>query len=289
MLKILLKLLRVKQWYKNLLVFLPLFFAGNLLEVNLIPYIIGFFSLSLMSSSYYILNDLKDLKQDKLHPEKKFRPIPNGDVSKLAAKVLFAVLFALSIILAIPLGLPFLDFVLALFVVSILYIHFLKYVAFLDIITISINFLIRLIAGAYITATSFQPKIELSAWLVLCVFFLALFLTSSKRYADMSLLKSKAKSTRKSLKDYDQQTTFFVSIISITMLLTVYSLYIVFVQSTLFLATLPIAFFAVIRYVSLLHQGSIITRHPELFYKDIQLLTSILIYAALTFALIYFV
>ena len=288
MLKSIMKLLRVKQWYKNLLVFLPLFFAGNLLEVNLIPYIIGFFSLSFMSSSYYILNDLKDLGQDKLHPEKRLRPLAKGDISKTTAKILFALLFSFSIILAIPLGLPFLDLVLLLFLVTMLYIHVLKKIAFIDIITISINFLIRLIAGAYIMATSFQPVIELSPWLILCVFFLALFLTSSKRYADIVFLKKKATKTRESLKDYDEKTTFFITIVSITMLLTVYSLYIVFVQSTLFLLTLPIAFYAVIRYVNLLHHGSIITRHPELFYKDKYLLASIILYGLVTFSLIYF-
>ncbi|MFT4261708.1 MAG: UbiA family prenyltransferase [Candidatus Woesearchaeota archaeon] len=286
MIKQLLKLIRVKQWYKNLLVFLPLFFSGIVFDVNLIPFLLAFFSLSFISSSYYILNDLKDLKQDRIHPEKKKRPLAAGFFSKTFAVSLFFILFFVGFFLAFNLG-SFFFFAAGLFVFTLLYIFYLKKIAFLDIISISINFLIRTIAGAFVGAKTLSPLIELSPWLIFCVFFLALFLTSSKREADILFLKDKAVKHKKSFKNYSLEITSFICVLSVTMLLTVYSLYIVFVQDLIFIITLPIALFAIIKYYSLLKEGSIITRHPELMYKDKALFISVVLWFFVVLVLLY--
>jgi 4-hydroxybenzoate polyprenyltransferase len=287
MLKQIIKLIRVKQWYKNLLVFVPLFFAGNLFTTNIAPYILGFIALSFISSSYYIINDLKDIKEDRAHREKKKRPLASKKITKSAAYIIMIILLSIAAIISINIGYGFAILVGTLFVATNTYIFYLKKIAFLDIIMISINFLIRTIAGAYILSNTITPTIEISPWLILCVFFLAIFLTASKREADMKFLKENAKKHKETLEKYDIETTNFITSMSITMLITVYSLYIILVKTPLFLITLPITLYAIMRYYYLLKTKNQITRHPENFYKDKGLLISITLWIITTATLIY--
>lgn len=287
MLKQIIKLVRVKQWYKNLLVFVPLFFAGNFFSTNIAPYILGFVALSFVSSSYYIINDLKDVKEDRAHREKKKRPLASKKITKSAAYIIMIILLSIATIISINIGYGFAILAGTLFVATNAYIFYLKKIAFLDIIMISINFLIRTIAGAYILSNTINPTIEISPWLILCVFFLAIFLTASKREADMKFLKDDAKKHKETLEKYDIETTNFITSMSITMLITVYSLYIILVKTPLFLITLPITLYAIMRYYYLLKTQNQITRHPENFYKDKGLLISITLWIITTATLLY--
>lgn len=159
----LLSLLRIRQWYKNSLVFLPLFFSGMLLEYSIYPYILGFFILGLTSSSYYIINDIVDKKNDKVHPEKKHRPIASGHISIPLASTILVLLLAISFSLSILLGPGFFLFNMLLFSSTIIYIFLIKQVAFLDILLLSINFVIRAVSGAFIGSKYLEPSIELSS------------------------------------------------------------------------------------------------------------------------------
>ena len=95
-------LLRPQQYYKNLLIFLGLIFSRNLLEYELYPsLILGFFALAFVSSISYIINDWKDIEADRNHPEKKFRPLASGDVSKLEAVVLIMLLMVVVLLLVV--------------------------------------------------------------------------------------------------------------------------------------------------------------------------------------------
>jgi 4-hydroxybenzoate polyprenyltransferase len=283
----LIRLMRIKQWYKNLLILLPLIFAEKLFVYDIIPYIIGFLALCLTSSSYYVLNDIIDYKNDRVHPEKRRRPIASGKVSVNLGIILFLLLITLSLLLSLEIGLGFLVANLILFLLTLLYIFWLKHIAFLDIIVISINFLIRTISGAYVGSNSIIPRIEVSSWLILSVFFLALFLTSSKREADLILLEDKAGEHKRTLKVYNLSITGFITGISITMLLVVYSLYSVLVQFPIFLITIPIALYCIIRYFYLMNIKSTIIRHPELFYTDKQLLLGVILWAVTAITIIY--
>ena len=92
-----LKLMRVNQWVKNLFVFLPLFFSGNLFNIDLlIESFYGFLIFSFVASSIYIINDYVDIEKDKKHPEKKNRPLASGKISKQNAFILFLVLLVLT-------------------------------------------------------------------------------------------------------------------------------------------------------------------------------------------------
>ena len=179
------KLLRVHQWYKNLVIFLALCFSNNLFNItDLTLTILGFISLSLAASSGYIINDIKDKKQDQLHPEKRLRPIANKEITSTAAAILSIALLAASLTIAHQLSPLFLLAIAAYYTLTTLYTFLLKHIVVADIITISTLFVIRAMSGAYII------NVHVSPWLILCPFFLALMLAAGKRYAELKLLDS---------------------------------------------------------------------------------------------------
>ena len=278
-----LKLIRVHQWYKNLVIFLPIFFMGNLLNFSMLKEVfIGMIALCLVSSANYIINDILDVKRDKLHPEKKHRPIASGKVSILEASIIGAVLFALSLYIAQYFSLLFLLSVVFLFISTLAYsLHF-KNEPILDMLLIAVNFVVRVISGAFII------KAFISPWLVLCPFFLALFLTIGKRDADLKVLKKDAVKHKEVLKYYDLQTTNGLMVISTTCLILSYSLY-AFSRTSWLLSTLPFAIYTIYRYYSLINQGSEIARHPEKIYKDYKLMIGILLWMIITFVIFYFI
>ena len=92
---ILFKIIRIKQWYKNIVIFLPLVFSLSLLNLDSISLtIVGFIALSLASSALYIRNDILDIEFDKQHPIKKFRPLASGQISKKNAYIIFVLLLS---------------------------------------------------------------------------------------------------------------------------------------------------------------------------------------------------
>src|SRR3989344_5737224 len=114
-----LNLARVRQWYKNLVIFLALFFSGNLFSVELIYFsALGFLALCLVSSGNYILNDLADIKKDQNHPEKKHRPLAAGKIKPISAVFLALLLFLLGISLSVWLGISFLILVMIIILLT---------------------------------------------------------------------------------------------------------------------------------------------------------------------------
>jgi len=171
------KLMRPKQWSKNLVIFLPLIFAQQLfIPVSLWKTVIGFFALSLISSTNYILNDIIDKERDKQNPEKRSRPIASGKVRIWEAIILAIILAIVSVYLSYSLSTVFLGLVLLLFISTQLYTFWLKKEPFADILTISVNFVIRTISGAFVITKGLLPYVDISPWLILTPFFIALFL-----------------------------------------------------------------------------------------------------------------
>ena len=275
-------LIRVRQWYKNILVFLALFFSGNLFNPSMIiSSVLAFFSLSFMSSAGYIINDLIDLKKDQCHPEKKTRPLASGKICKTNAVIMVLILFSFSLFLATKLTPTFIYFVLGLFVLTQLYTFFLKNIIFADILTISSLFVIRAISGAYVI------DVKVSPWLILCPFFLSLFLSVGKRHADLHLLKENAKDTRKILQEYTKELTNSMMVISTTLLIISYALYSFLSEHPNLLFTLPFALFTIFKFYHLINSGSIIARHPEKIIKDKEMIIGIVLWIIITAGVIY--
>ena len=277
-----LKLVRIKQWYKNLVIFLPLFFSGHLLDLWDLKFTIGgLICLCLASSANYIINDLVDFKKDQLHPEKKIRPLAAGLVRKSSAFFLALILFAISLGGGYYLNLYFFYSLAGLVVLTQIYTFFLKNIIFADILTIATLFVIRAISGAFLI------EVKISPWLILCPFFLSLFLSIGKRHSDLLLLKDKAAETRKVLQYYTLELTNSLMIISTTLLIISYALYSFLSEHTNLLYTLPFALFVIFRFFSLINKGSEIARHPEKVIRDKAMIIGIVLWVIITIVVIY--
>lgn len=278
------KICRTHQWYKNLVIFLPLLFVSGMIAKNQsIMLILGFVSLALISSSNYIINDIADLKKDKHHPEKRMRPLAAGKITVPEAGILAALLAIASLFLAYKLNIYFFYSVILLFVLTQIYTFFLKNEVFLDILLISTNFVIRAASGAFILSVVISP------WLILCTFFLAMFLAVSKRYADLLYLGNKATKHKEVLAHYSKELTNVLMIISTVLLIMSYSLYSFLSSHKYLLVTLPIALYVIFRYFYLVYSGSEISRHPDKMIKDGRLVTGVLVLLIALIFLLHFV
>jgi 4-hydroxybenzoate polyprenyltransferase len=186
----------------------PLFFSGDLFNPTLILQLgIGFFAFSFMASAVYIMNDYRDIEADKIHPVKRNRPLASGSVGKTEAIVLWCILVVLGSALALYLK-PKFAFVLGIyFLMNIAYSMGLKKIAILDMIIISIGFVLRIKAGGIIA------DIAISQWLMVMVFLLALFLAVAKRRDDIVLKMEQGLDIRKSVKNYN--LTFLNAILTL--------------------------------------------------------------------------
>ena len=280
--RMLFQLLRVRQWYKNTLIFLPLVFAGLITDISsVVLSVIGFVALCLMSSTNYIVNDIVDRDKDKIHPEKCQRPIAAGKISISAATTIAMVCATLALILAFVLAQQFFVILLIFFGLTQVYSLFLKNEVFLDIIAISTNFVLRAVSGVFLL------DVRLSPWLIICPFFLGLFIASGKRYADISLLKEKSHEHKKVLAQYSPEIARTLIILSTALLILSYSLYSFLSVYPHLIYTIPIALYLILRYYYLIESHSPIARHPEHCYKDKRLVAGIIAWTIAVFILIY--
>lgn len=267
------QLFRVRQWYKNIVIFLPLLFSGMLLDyASALHTFLGFVSLCIASSAGYIINDIIDRKADRENPEKKNRPIAAGLVSVSHALIWASALLLLSLCLAFFISKLFLLAVLSLFILTLIYTLWLKNIVFADILLIATNFVIRAVSGVFII------NFEISPWLILCIFFLSLFLSSGKRAAELSLLSSKASAHRKTLDYYSPNITQSLITISTTLLIISYSLYSFMSKHPFMIYTLPFALFTIFRFLLLIYSGSPVARHPEYAFKIKSLVIGVLLW-----------
>lgn len=191
--KLYFRLLKPEQYLKNLLIFAPLFFSGGGFLFS-IDYIILFLSFSILTSSVYIFNDLADLKEDRLHPLKKLRPIPAGKIKTHIAYYIAIALFFLSISSIAVLNLTTTLLYFIYFCQNILYSNFFKKILIFDIVIISLGFLIRLFIG------SIHFNVQISIWLILLTLSIVFYIVLVKRKVDFDneiVANSKYKSQRK--------------------------------------------------------------------------------------------
>lgn len=221
-----LKLIRVEQWVKNLFVFAPLFFSGNITNPILFyKSIFAFIIFSLTASSIYIVNDYFDIESDKKHPEKKNRSLASGAVSKTNAKLLFGFLVLISIssvfIANYIFSTNFWKFGVIIgfyFVMNLFYTFRLKQVAIVDICIIALGFVLRVLAGGYATG------IYISQWAILLTFVLALVLAIGKRRGELINAQISGK-TRKALDGYNVQFADIALSISVTLAIICYLMF----------------------------------------------------------------
>lgn len=195
------KLLRISHWSKNLFLFLPLFFSGKFIEDPFIALdiAIGFICFSLTASVVYIINDLKDVEEDRLHPEKKHRPFAAGAVKTNSGIVLAIILLCTSMVVAYWLRPEFLIVLAIYFALNLAYSLKLKHVPLLDISIIAVGFVLRVVGGGVI------PDIYVSHWILIMTFLLALFLGFAKRRDDVKIFMESGKKMRRSVDGYNME------------------------------------------------------------------------------------
>ncbi|MDD3441676.1 UbiA prenyltransferase family protein [Sulfurimonas denitrificans] len=193
----LLKLFRIHQYVKNLFIFMPLLFSFSYMDSHDNIYsFLTFILFSILASSIYIFNDLMDINEDRAHPTKKNRPLANGAVSTKSAKILILLLSFTSLSLSFLLSFDLFVVLLIYFILNIFYSIKLKHIAILDIFIIATGFVLRLFAGSVVTG------INLSMWIILMTFLLAIFLALAKRRDDV-LLSIDGQETRKNIDGYN--------------------------------------------------------------------------------------
>lgn len=175
-----LRALRIHQWLKNLLLFVPLLAAhqiGNAQSLGLL--LIAFLSFSLCASSVYITNDLLDLESDRSHPRKRFRPFASAKLSVLHGVIAAPLLIAASFLLGAVVGLDFLIVLVVYLLLTVTYSFYLKRLVLVDCLTLATLYTMRIIAGAAAVSVS------LSFWLLAFSIFIFLSLALVKRYAEL--------------------------------------------------------------------------------------------------------
>ncbi|MBD3160782.1 MAG: decaprenyl-phosphate phosphoribosyltransferase [Candidatus Eisenbacteria bacterium] len=199
MIRTVIQQMRIRQWTKNFVVFAGVIFAHEFLDpVELARAASGFLSFCLLASAVYALNDLIDLPFDRVHPKKRSRPLPSGRISPAGAVVLLVLLAGTGGAIALFLGTGFAAIAGGYLLLNVAYTLRLKRVVMLDVLAISIGFVLRAVAGVALLT---EP-VSLSPWLLLCTFFLALFLAVSKRRHERTLLQDQAELHRKTLAEY---------------------------------------------------------------------------------------
>lgn len=281
-------LLRIHQWIKNAIIFAGLIFGKKLNDPEAIFHsIAAFFIFSLIASSQYVVNDFLDRKEDALHPEKKHRPIASGKIDAKLALGLTVLIFILAVVSAYLLNPVFCYLSLFYFFFNLLYSKFLKHKVILDVMSISIGFVIRAISGAVVVAVSF------STWLLLCTFMLALFWGFSKRRGEILLLDKKAGTHRQILEEYSVDFLDLMMAVSSTMTLVSYVMYTVSPSTIQNLGTdklvytIPIVVYAIFRSLYIIYIKNMGHNPTKAILTDRSVLMSGLIWVLLVWFLLY--
>lgn len=225
--KDLLILARPHQYVKNTFIFLPIFFGHQISNTQfLLNALIAFIAFSLTASSLYILNDYHDREEDRKHPVKRRRPLASGAVTTNSALIFMVVLLVTGMTLMALLSLHALAILAFYLVMIIAYSFYFKHVAIIDVSIIAIGFVLRLFIGSAVTG------IELSMWIVVMTFLLALFLALAKRRDDVLIFLETGEKMRKNVDGYNLRFLDGVMTIMAAVVIVAYILYTTSVEVT---------------------------------------------------------
>lgn len=285
----LIKTMRPRQWLKNGLVFVPLFFDGKLTDPNsVLRTTIAFVLLCMMSGSVYIMNDLKDIDKDRQHPTKRRRPLASGQLKANVAAVVAVFMASFSLVIGFVLS-PAFDLVLLTYlVIQVAYTFYLKNIVLLDVLTIAAGFILRVAAGvAVINVERFSP------WLYVCTGLLALFMVLGRRRHEILLLGQEASNHRSILTEYNLELIDRLIGIVTTSAIVAYSLYTFLAEGLpenhLMMLTIPFVLYAVFRYLYLIqvrHEGG---APEEIFLRDRPIQATLVLYSVVVFLALYVV
>lgn len=280
--KSILKLMRIKHYIKNFLVFAPLFFARSFLDTSLLfNVILGFISFCLVSSIVYIINDINDVDKDRQHPIKKNRPIASGKVGINQAWLLALVLFVISFLLNlfwIKNG-HSIVILYGYLLLNLAYSFYLKRIPIVDVTVIVIGFILRIVYGGVLVS------IQLSNWLILTVLAISYYLALGKRRNE---LNRNGNQSRDVLELYSVEFLDKMMYVMLTLFIVFYSLWTVSIpnSSQLLIWSIPLVILVVMKY-SLIIEHNSYGDPADVLFSDPVLIGLTLIYGAYMVIILY--
>jgi 4-hydroxybenzoate polyprenyltransferase len=303
------RLLRPRQWVKNLAIFAAITFTGELFDPLIVPKVIlGFFVFCGLASATYIINDIFDVKKDRLHPFKKFRPIAHGDIPIPFATILAAFLIIGSLAVAINVTPAFFALAILYLLIQFLYSSFLKSLAAIDILVIAAGYILRVYAG------EFASGYHISVWLLLTTISISLFLAVGKRRSELTLLshgkEGDIAAVRNSLSHYSEKLLDVYASIFATSTFITYSLFTFlenpggfklmfgsipsdllpsfFQRKWLMITIIPVVY-GLMRYLQDIYEKHEGESPEKVLFSDKPLLVTVVIWAVLVILLVYFI
>ena len=288
MLKPLVRSLRPAQWAKNLFVLAPAVFGGLLLDEKTVVRVgLALVAFCFASSAVYLINDIRDREEDRKHPLKRFRPLAAGTLKMPVAVAAVVLLTAVAAVISARLGISFGLILAGYLLLNLLYTLWLKHMVILDVMSISLGFVLRVEAGAEASG------LEVSRWLFLCTIFLALFLAFSKRRHEITLLAGAAVNQRRVLDQYSP--AFLDQMINVVTASAVvsYALYSVAPETVQkygtadLVFTIPMVLYGIFRYLYLMYQQPGERNPTEAILRDPPFLINIVLWGAAVVWIVY--
>jgi 4-hydroxybenzoate polyprenyltransferase len=279
--------LRPRQWVKNFFVFAGVIFSHQLFTPQAWRAAAAFALFCGLSGAIYLLNDIADAEKDRLHPDKRRRPVASGALPRGVALAIGLVLLLVSLVLSFGLGARFGLVALAYGVLLTAYSVWLKHLVILDVLTVALGFVLRAVAGAV------AVDAEISGWLLICTVLIALFLALGKRRHEYLTLHGDAASHRPILAEYSEGFIDQMIAVVTASTVTAYALYTMSPETVgkfhtrLLPLTLPFVLYGIFRYLYLLYRRQLGGNPSDLVLSDRALLANSVLWIATLLLLIY--
>ena len=272
--------MRPKDWIKNLFVLAPIIYEKLIFDIEMIFIALaGFLIFCIVSGCIYIINYISDIDRDRLHKKNKYRPLASGLISKTQLLVFIFIVLPLILIGSFKLNFQFGYLIIIYIIINLLYSYKLKHIIILDLFIVCIGFIIRVLSGNVLVGA------EPSPWIMITIFFLALFLISSKRRGELLISNIDNKlDLRLSLNHYNLKLIDDYILISAIGSILSYAIYTAsdfvfekFQTKRLYITNIFVVY-GIFRYYFLIKSKKIYTNISEIIYDDYPLILTIIIW-----------
>ncbi len=300
----LIKAVRPRQWIKNFAIFAAVIFSGTLLDhTNQLKTLQAFLLFCAFSSATYLLNDVFDLRRDRLHPFKKKRPIASGLIPIPLALSLAILLIVIFLPISYKLSPAFFFASLTYLVLQLFYSAYLKQVILLDVLVIAAGFVLRVYAGVW------TIDAHLNVWFLLSVTSFALFLAIGKRRSERTLMEGQAQFHRETLASYPKDLLDILTAMFATSAWLTYAFFaflqppiqarqaishifggleLPFTEAKYLMATVPVVIYAVMRYLYIIYEKKEGESPERVLLSDRPMLISVVLWLVLVIGIIYY-
>ena len=280
--------LRPHQWTKNLVVFAALALSKHLFDLDLAMRAASAFAIFCgLSGTVYLINDIVDVERDRLHPKKRLRPVASGALGERQAAIVALVLGAACLAAGAALGRQFTAWAIGFLVLNLLYSFRLKHVVIIDVLTLSLGFVVRAVAGGV------AISVPVSDWLLVCTILLALFMALAKRRHELTSLSENASEHRQILAEYSPYLLDQMISVVTASCVTAYAFYTLAhetrekFQTDLLSLTIPFVLYGIFRYLYLVHLKDQGGSPSEVLLTDRPLLVAVALWAVAIVTIVY--